>query len=402
MSEALTQLDRWIMQNGWAGYDPYDIRGQDWFIVLFGHQTWLHRKLRGVLGLIEQHLPPHALRKVLRIKKTINPKGMGLLASACLSQYKVTAEKQFLVRAEAILAWLTANGNRVYPGISWGYPFHWQSRIFIPRGTPSVVVTGTVGDAWIEHYELTKSQESKNTLERIAQFLLKGLNRYQKSSDQICFSYTPLDTYKVHNANLFAAAFLARLGVITGEDQYSRLALDAVRYTISEQNSAGSFYYWGSEPPTIIDHYHTGFVLRHLDTVQRATGADFIGEPLKRGYQFYLDNLFTADGIPKFTPDSLYPIDIHSCSEAIICVSQLGQAFGGLDRIEPVLRFAIDNMQTDEGYYIAEIRKRWWGDQKATVPYMRWAQAWMLLALARLLAIVSQEDKCTPTVSRKQ
>ena len=393
VSEALVHLDSWITNNGWSGYDPYDIKGQDWFVRLFGYQTWFHRKVRGVLSLVEQNLPPYALRRILRIEKEINAKGMGLLASAYLSLFKTTGQQQYLVKAQDILTWLASNSNQDNPGISWGYPFHWQSRVFIPRGTPSSVVTGVVGDAWIDHYELTKSQDSLDIIIRVSDFFLNGLNRYVKTDDQICFSYTPLDKYKVHNANLFTAAFLARLWVTTGEDRYKDLSLKAVRYTLSEQNDDGSFFYWGTEPPTLIDHYHTGFVLRHLDTIQRATGSDFINRPLKKGYNFYIDKLFSVDGIPKLTPDSLYPINVHSCSEAILCVSQLGPKLGGFDKLAAIVNFTIENMRTDEGYYIAEIRRRWWGKQKVRVPYMRWAQAWIFYALARLQETLKSMNK---------
>ena len=40
--QSLDLLDRWIEKNGWAGYDPYDIRGTKLFfenhnICLFKH-----------------------------------------------------------------------------------------------------------------------------------------------------------------------------------------------------------------------------------------------------------------------------------------------------------------------------------------------------------------------------
>lgn len=385
IDEAFLQLDRWITENGWAGYDPYDIRGQDWFVKLFGSQTAVHRKIRGALALAERNLPPHALRKLLRIKKEINPKGMGLIASAYLARYKSTGDTPYLTKAEGILAWLSANGIRQsYPGISWGYPFHWQSRMLIPRDTPSVVVTGTVGDAWLDHYELTSSADSLQTANDIAEFVLHGLNRSVDENHLVCFSYTPLDRYRVHNANLFAAAFLARLFALTEEPKYRRVALKAVSYTLSEQNPDGSFYYWGSETPTIIDHYHTGFVLRHLDTVRRSLPEESIVAALTRAYDYYLKQMFTDEFVPLFTADSLYPIDIHSCAEAILCLCQLGPDFGGVDRIAPVVEFVQERMRTAEGWYIAEIRRRCWGEQRVKVPYMRWSQAWMLLAFARL------------------
>lgn len=388
VGRAFCALDEWISENGLAGYDPYDIRGQEWYVRLFGAQNWFFRKVRGAFAVLEQELPPAALRRTLRVRKEINPKGMGLIAQAYLTRWEVTDDHSWRTKAEGVLAWLADNPCRDSPGMSWGYPFHWQSRIFLPRGTPAVVVTGAIGDAWLQHYELTRASQSLDVAEKIAEFFIHGLNRPVDDGHRLCFSYTPLDDFKVHNASLFAAAFLARLGELTGNQEYSALALRAVRYTLSEQNADGSFYYWGSEPPTIIDHYHTGFVLRHLDTVRRSTSANFITDPLSRGYEFYLRQLFNADGIPNFTPDSLYPIDIHSCTEALLCVCQLGPEFGGSSMLEPVFRLTQEKMRNADGWYIAGIRERRGKEAPINIPYLRWGQAWMLLALARLEAVL--------------
>ena len=53
VERAFVELDQWITENGWAGYDPYDIRGQDWYIRLFGAQNWFFRKLRGAFSGIQ-------------------------------------------------------------------------------------------------------------------------------------------------------------------------------------------------------------------------------------------------------------------------------------------------------------------------------------------------------------
>jgi hypothetical protein len=198
----------------------------------------------------------------------------------------------------------------------------------------------------------------------------------------LCFSYTPLDDFKVLNANLFSAAFLARLGSIAGSEQMIEAATRAAAYVTSEQNADGSFYYWGSEPPTHIDHFHTGFVLRHLDTIMKCCSAGFIEEPLKKGYEFYKKRLF-ENGIPKNTPDSLYPIDIHSCAEALLCLSKLAPRLGGQDMIENVFDFCTTRMRHADGYYVADIHQSVLGERRTEIPYMRWGQAWMLLAFAR-------------------
>lgn len=379
---SLEQLDEWITCNGWAGYDPYDIRGQTWYVSMFG--TWCPKKLKTALYIIERSLPQYGLRRFLRIRKEINAKGMGLLASAYLTRYRTTDEKQFLEKAEAILSWLNANACHDYGGTSWGYPFHWQSRIMIPRGTPSIVVSGTVGDAVLDHYELTGSPSSYKMLQGVADFFLNGLNRSVDEPDRVCFSYTPLDKFTVLNASLFAAVFLARFFSVQENPEYRELSLRAVRYVLSEQNDDGSFYYWGSEPPTDIDHYHTGFVLRHLDTIQRVLDEKFIAESLVRGYKFYLDRLFSDAGLPKHTPDSLYPMNIHSFAEALLCLSQLGPRLGGFDRVHPIFQFANEKMRSQDGWYVAERRITWIGERTADVPFIRWSQAWMFLALARL------------------
>lgn len=387
VESAFDSLEQWISHNGFAGYDPYDIRGQDWYIRAFRA-----RKVRSALAILEQNLPPRLIRKALRIKKEINAKGMGLIASAYLRRYRGTGNQAYVVKAEAALDWLAANRSDVYPGYSWGYPFHWHSRIFIPRGTPSVVVTATVGDAWLDHFELAGSPESLQMARGIGQFITEGLNRSFEDSERVCFSYTPIDRFQVTNATLFGAAFLARFGALTGDAMCSEFAAKSVRYALSQQNADGSFCYWGFEPDSIIDHYHTGFILRHLFTVWRSLGLEWIAAPLKRGYRFYLEELFTASRLPKFTPDTFYPVDIHSFAEALLCVGTLGSEFGGRDRLGPILKFAQRELMTREGWYIAGIRKRRWGLQRLEVPYMRWSQAWMLLALASLGEVLCESE----------
>ncbi len=383
---AFDALDNWITDNGWAGYDPYDVKGQDWYVRMFGWQNWPSRKLRSALALIERRLPPAGLRRVLRVPKAINAKGMGLLANAYLIHSEASSDGTSRAKADAILGWLAENPSEGYPGICWGYPFHWQSRVFLPRGTPSVVVTATVGDAWLRHYETTNSGRSLEILEGIAEFITRGLNRPVDDEDRLCFSYTPLDDFKVHNANLFAAAFLAKFGRITGNEDCLQLALRSVGYALDEQNDDGSFYYWGSEPPTVVDHYHTGFVLRHLHTVLRCTDAQHIAKPLQRAYDFYLDRLFDPDGAPRFTPNARFPIDVHSCAEALLCINQLAQSFGGRQALEPTFRFIQENMLSDGGWYYAGLRSRAGKVHPVRIPYLRWGQAWMLLALASIAA----------------
>ena len=124
---AFYNLDTWIDNNGWAGYDPYDIRGQDWFL-LFRGQSKILKKTRSVLSLIERAFDPLSIRKFLRIKKEINPKGMGLLASGYISAYKATKNKVYLHKLLTVPDWLADNYSDNYSGKSTSI-HHWNSRI---------------------------------------------------------------------------------------------------------------------------------------------------------------------------------------------------------------------------------------------------------------------------------
>lgn len=384
LSNSINNLETWLDNNGLAGYDPYDIRGQNWYINLFGFQNVFFKKLRGMLFLIERILPPYFLRKILFIKPQINAKGMGLIASAYLQRFKKTNNEKYLVKAEEVLLWLSNNYNSDYDGMSWGYPFHWQSRIFFPKGTPSSVVTGTVGDAFLDHFEITKNQDSLNKSIKIANFLLKSINHSLENDEILCFSYTPKDNYLVLNASLFTASFLARLYCYSPNIIYKKLAIKAAKYVITEQNIDGSFNYWGGESDSIIDHYHTGFVLRHLYTISISLNVDFIKDPLEKGYNFYLKQMFTNNGIPKYTPDNIYPINIHSCSEAILTLTTLSNDFGGSENIKKTYNFLENQMNFGKGKYIYAINKYWWGKRKIKITYSRWGQAWVYLSLTRL------------------
>lgn len=382
----LKQTEVWFEKNGWEGYDPFDVKGQDWFVALFGRQNLLFRKIRGLLAVIEDYLPPLPLRNVLKIKKQINPKGMGLIASAYLSRFRATKNQYYLHKAEKVLDWLEQNRNKNYQGYSWGYPFHWQSRIFIPRGTPSSVVTGTIADAWLDHYLITKSKKSLNACKAIAKFFQKELKTTFISKNKICLSYTPIDDYQCLNATLFVAAFYAKFYKISKQQKFLNMAKKICNYVIDQQTKEGAFYYWGFEPDSIIDHWHTGFTLRHLDTVSKATPNDCFRNAINRGYAFYNKYLNTKQQWPKFTPQSLYPIDIHAVAEAILCQNQIEFSKKILyTKVKKLLNFINRYFFIKNKYFCAEIKKLGIFTFRKKIPYIRWGQAWMFLALARLV-----------------
>lgn len=381
------KLDAWIENNGWAGWDPYDIKGKKPVIKLAAigdkYKFWAYlREL--VYEFFYQY--PLFSRKLFSVQKCTNPKAMGLMATAYLDLYRSTKEKDYLRKAESLLDWLSENLVRVDEGIGWGYPFDWQSTKLIPAHTPNGIVTTAAGEAFWSYFQLEGEKKYLDTCIEICHFLA-ALPKYQEGGDKICFSYTPLYQNHVHNLNLFVAEFLMKVGLKTGNKEWVRLANSAVNYTLADQAEDGRFDYNGppEKPRDFVDNYHTGFVLRMLHSIWKLTHRKEVFEAMDLCYQHYITNFFEDKQIPKLLPNRKYRIDIHSCAEAINCISVLSETYPEHFALaRNVLNWTIKNLQDPEGYfYYGILKSRITGRPFVSkIPYLRWGQAWMLRALS--------------------
>lgn len=378
IKERLMALDSWVDRNGYAGYDLYDLLSQDAFRI-FQKNRYTTFALKMFLDMF-----PFTFRRLFRVQKAINPKAMALFAEGYLNLYRISGDERYVEKAVYCLDWLMENPSEGYSGYCWGYPFDWQSRIFIPKHTPSSVVTSICAHAFMEAFSILGDRRYMDVAKSCCNFMINDLKIDHVDSGGLCFSYTPLDTFHVHNANIFSASILYRVGDEVNNDEYIKIAEDAVRYTLSAQNPDGSWYYFG-HPETArgaIDNYHTGFILRNLLGVYKITGDGTVLKGIRKGLGFYTDNLLKDNVVPKFHRDIVYPIDIHACSESILCLSILSEIDPDAIKIaEDVAVWTIDNMQSGDGYFY--YRKYHLFTSK--IPYIRWGQAWMLYALSELV-----------------
>jgi hypothetical protein len=228
-----------------------------------------------------------------------------------------------------------------------------------------------------------------------AGFFINDLNRDQQHDGNLCFSYTPLDDFHVHNANLFVAEFITRIGKEIGNQEYVKLGEKAAGYALSEQNQNGSLYYWGRKQndysPNHIDHYHSGFEIRALYGMWKWTRDPKYKQAVERYYAFYRENLLTqCDGLiaPKMTPVNFYPVNIHSCAEALLCNAMLQEDIPqALAVLADLCEWVISRMQSGERWFIYMIQQTRTGERCIMIPYMRWGQAWMLLALSECIKL---------------
>jgi hypothetical protein len=379
VSNALDDLLEWLAANGPAGSDPYDALNSPFARLAAALGRW------GRIAFLQTaRRSPIALRRFLLVPPSINPKAMGLLVHAYLDLFESRGEEKYLDLARDCLAWLEQHAARCDGRIGWGYPFDWPARaFFVPKGTPSVVVSSVVGEAFLRAAKTFEDTHYLDVARATAAFMLTDLHRTE-SEQGLCFSYTPLDHSRIFNASLLGACLLARLGIDRGGDQLLlEPARRATRFVLQNQNPDGSWCYGLAPFHRWIDGHHTGFLLRGLARISTATGWEEVVSPLERGLAFYLENLITADGRPNFRLGKPWPADIHACAEAILVLADpsLGQRVSGLeDRALHVAEWTLGNLRRDDGafgYLKYPHRVDW-------TPHLRWGQAWMLCALARL------------------
>lgn len=394
LHKAIRKLDGWVTRMEWKGYDPFDLKE----LAVYRKTKWMPDDARYYTKLLRYilykgaELDPKLMRRLFLIRKKHNPKGIGLFAhSYCLMAKLFDNDLLYITKGKKCIDLLLRKKLQQYNGICWGYPFDWESIIPIPKNTPSAVVTTTVGQAFLEWFTHTGNNEYIQTCSSICDFLLKDLNLDYIGNEKVCFSYTPIDSFHVHNANLLTAAFLTRVGSILENEEFLSIALKAVKYSLSEQQEDGSFYYWG--PPSdedyslrkeqyeLVDHLHTGYVLRSLHSIFVLNGKSEILDSIRLGYDLYRRKLFEKNFVPKYQTDRLFPVDIHFCAEAILTLTQLDELFpGSLNSARIIAGWLLDCFQDEDGYFYAAMRE----NKMDHIAYMRWGQAWMLLALTSL------------------
>jgi hypothetical protein len=361
---AFDQLLAWCREHDFAGHDPFDALNSRVFQATpFANS----RNARFIWTQVVKRSPVD-VRDIARVPAQRNAKGIALFALGCLNQSEPDA-----LQLLSDLLDLKLDG---YSGAAWGYNFDWQSRnFFAPRGTPTIVPTAFAARAFIEAGSLEVARS-------VCDFILRDLPRLE-TGDEICFSYTPNHDTRIFNASLLAAEVLACVGKQTGETELCDVAVRAARYVVNHQRDDGSWTYGVEPQQSWIDNFHTAYVLFSLKRIIEACpGAVEFHPSLQRGYRYWRENFFLAEGWPKYYHDGLYPADAHAAASAIVTLLEcraLDET--SLETAQNVARWTINNLRDERGFFYYQ-RRRFYTIRK---PYMRWTQAWMLYALARLL-----------------
>ncbi len=370
---------RYCEKEGFKGYDPFDGLTSELFnalpLISSSHLTrlmWIQFFKRS----------PVNLRHVVGVKKDYNPKALGLFLSSYCKLYKMEADKTILDKIHFFIDKILAVISNGFSGACWGYNFDWEARPFVqPKYTPTIVVSTFVANALLDAYELLRDEKLLVTARSTCDFILKDLNRTYSSDGNFIFSYSMLDKSAIFNASLLGSRFLSRVYSLTREKILLEEAEKSVKYCCAHQKKDGSWTYGARPFQNWVDSFHTGFNLEGISEYMKFSGDDSFDGNLKKGFEYYINNLFTDAGIPMYYNNSVYPIDIHSPAQLVITLSKTGKFKECKALVDKVLIWTIHNMQAEEGFFYYQINKYF----TSKIPYMRWSQAWMFYALSTYL-----------------
>jgi hypothetical protein len=324
--------------------------------------------------------------------------------------FEATGDPAHLEKAVHFLEVLKQTRSPGFQEFCWGYPFDWVWRGGVIKAhTPLITTTPYVYEAFLQVSKLlngdtlapsdgarvgvrgTESSldgaECRKVLESIVRHATKDIKDFKFSETANTCSYTPDDEGGVVNASAYRAFLLANAANYFDCDDLLNIALANLNFVLESQNADGSWPYAKDGVRDFVDHFHTCFVMKALAKIHSLTGHEKTLRALSRGVDYYLDNLFAEDGLPK--PFSraprltVYKRELYDCAECINLCLLLRKDFPKLERtLGTVVAGVLKDWVKPDGSFRSRKLILGWDN----VPMHRWAQAQMFRALAFYLS----------------
>jgi hypothetical protein len=260
----------------------------------------------------------------------------------------------------------------------WGYHFDWNARaFFVPKGKPNVITTIYVAQALYALSEVTNESKYLDPAIDSAHFIVKTL--YKECDGRHFFGYIPGESAFVHNASLWGAAWVAKVAVLTNNQHYKQLALNAARQSVSEQGADGSWVYGARHHHQFIDGFHTGYNLEALRLLSDELQIGEFESAIAKGLTYYKTHLFEQDGTARYYNNNRYPLDMHSVSQAVFTLLKVGKTPDDFTMAEKVINRAIQTLYMPKKQRFIYQKNKYFTNK---VDYVRWTQAWVYYSFA--------------------
>jgi hypothetical protein len=400
---SVNRFSSWLEASGYATYDPYDTWGTRYGKLarrLYYQKHPLGIMMTAPLILMEIVFP--RLRQLL-VSKNRYATADAQLALAFLNLHALNqnhgnsrSAKMWLTKACSLAEDLLIQSVPGYRGMGWGYPFDWQhANGLMPRGTPHITATPYAYEVFTRLFDLTGENHYLHVARSITEFVFFELNDTPTASDAAASSYTPHDHSKVVNASAYRAFVLFDAARRFGDDALQTKAWRNLRFILQSQRKDGAWLYAiDDSSQAFIDHFHTCFVLKNLYKLNQHLRSECVGGTIHRGYDWYRKALFDTQDNPK--PYAVAPrlqivkLEMYDFAEAItlgvLLKREIPEAFALAAKLASQL---IRHYQLPAGHWVTRV---YLGGIRHTVPFLRWPQAQLFLALTNFLASREQSD----------
>lgn len=376
IKSGLSKLIDYIERENYRGFDPYDGLKSPFFKL----PVLKSNKLIRLYAQQAVKRSPFNLRPLLLIKKGYNPVTLGLCVQGYAYLLNVFPERkpELEKKINFLIDELEKLQSKNFSASCWGYDFDWEARYAkIPGYQPTVVATGIITNALFECYRLTQNKKALDLCISATNFVLKDLYKTVDSDGDFCFSYSPFDKQVVFNASMKGARLLAQVYSITKDEHLKVAAQKAIAFVMKHQQPSGAWIYSTSEVGGWVDNYHTGYVIDCLHEYIVCCNDSSFQEQLNKGLEFYWNNFFEENKIPKFYNKKTYPIDCTAAGQSLLTAARFNKITLG----QSVAQWMIANMQDKKGFFY--FRK--FAGHTEKISFMRWSNAWMFAGLAYLM-----------------
>jgi hypothetical protein len=375
---AAERLSRALEADGFAGWDPYDALSSP--LVRACARTPALR----VAAVQAFKRAPVNPRPALGVPKRRHTKGLALLVSAYSHIARLEQGAPYRPLALRLAEELAGRAVPTDGGVGFAYDFDVQTRWGAYRaGQPNAVVTAFAAHALLDAAELGAAALATPAVAAL-DFACSEL--LVEEAGERWFAYYAGSRTPIHNASLLIAGVVARAAE-PGSASWEA-ARGAIAYSLARQRPDGSWPY--GEHPRLgwVDGLHTAYALEALARWDARAGHAAVRAALGRGLDLYLTRLIDPDGAPRATVASRYPLDIHAAASAVTALCRLA-AYD--QRAQPaaasVLDWTLRTMRRRDGRFAFQRHRLW----RNAVPYVRWSDGHMLLALASYL---ENQERC--------
>jgi hypothetical protein len=374
----LEALGSWLEACDWRGYDPFDALSSSVLKRFSRRSPFLRQAFTQAMKR-----SPVNVRPAAGIPKQAFAKALAL----GLSAYATSDDRAVLgvpdvtaggtkMRAQVILERLL--DRRLETGL-WGYEFDVQTRwAYYPAGTSNIIATSFAINALLDAHERWGRSDALDAATTAAEQLVE---RHLCSEDGSFFRYVPGSDVLIHNANALAAGCVARAGQLAGRPWLINVSGQAATTTARLQRDNGSWPYGEGPGLGWVDAFHTAYTLQGLAAVADPSVDAPLARAVRSGGAFYVSSCFGVHGVPLYYANGHQAGDCHAAATAISYLCTTGDDVSLAGR---VYTWARRNLRRSDGAFRSS--------RGNPIPYVRWSEAHMFLALAHLSRALDEQS----------